>query len=140
MLVELEIRAENTLPVTCFEQIRLLRRADVSSLLNRRFSGIFDQTPSDRLGDRSDYALDFTAEETTERRRHDGRHGRKHYMVITGTTRENRRMLARQNRSQLCAILLSSQRICERHESHRHQPTGLRVRVLGDGIKFQRLR
>src|ERR1700730_5101900 len=139
MLVELEICPEDTLPVTCFEQVCLLCRANVRSLLNCRLGGVLGKAASDRLGDRSDNALDFTDEEMTECCRHHGWHGRKHYMLITRPARKNGRVLARQDRSQLCAVVLGPQRVCERHESHRHQPTRLRARVLRNGIEFQRL-
>src|SRR4030088_765643 len=100
MLVELEICAEDTLPVACFEQVRLLCRANVSSLLNCRLGRVFGQTAADRLGASSNNALDLAAEETSECRRHHGWHRRKHYMLITRTACKNRRVLARQDRSQ----------------------------------------
>src|SRR5260370_19688829 len=66
MLAQFEIRAENTLSVTCFEQVRFLCRANLGSLLNCHLSGILGQAPPDRLGDRSDYAFDFAVQERTE--------------------------------------------------------------------------
>src|ERR1700687_4116928 len=110
MLAEFEICAEDTVSVTCFEQVRFLRWANIRSLLNCRLGGVFGEAPSDRLRDRSDYTLDFTVQEPTECRSHHRWYGRKHYMLITRAACKNGRMLARQDRSQLCAVLLGPQR------------------------------
>src|SRR3569833_841689 len=76
MLILLNVETNDSLTLACLLKIRLLRRTDVGSLLNRRLGNIFHETAAHLLDDRPDDALELALEESTERRHHRRRHSR----------------------------------------------------------------